>query len=855
MKRAKAILAGLVWCMLLLCNAWAENALIPVQNDGKAVWEAVEGAVEYQCIIVNAAGIVAGEATVETPEVYLVEGFRADIYPVFADGTQGAMLVTEYFGEPATELGGENGAGGAILDNPEDYIDWEYDAMWSDMLSYQVLDAIQPESVMMAADGSIQFTATAPNGTLMRFVGTNARYADGTLILAPGGKIVALDAIGRICAVRAEVAEGYADDYLQFPNAYTFTDATSVSSLAELYMASNMGGWPVSTWMQENSGAFSMMHFQPNFIAAEAEERNQQDIVLSALTVYYDETTFTTGVQEMALWADMYGSYLAGEPYDAGKEVFDEAAGIFDFYLMIRPALGNRLNPIVCSPEDAVYLSYSLVGLREGITSVGDFKDAQGNVVPKDSARVTAGSTVSVTVGKYTADVALPVLEAFTGAQTLHELTPYNNAEATGEVRALVVPIYWQDQAENATDEVLQRLRARLGRIVDENGVVTDYSQALTDAFSLSAYYDTASYGQHAITSFVTAWYPAPYAYQGEKEMQYVLEDTAFVKEIHAWLMKTYPDMDWTAFDRDADGLMDAVILLNVGTSAGDTMYMGTYGYAQMVSPGYTGENAGTPSRPNIKNYVGINVSFLESNTLIHEYAHGFGLVDYYDVRYSGIDAVGGYDMQSQNMGDWNAYSKYAVGWIQPQVVTEVPEGTGLEITIGALSDTGDAIVIPARGVAHDGPFGEYLLIDLMTDGGVNRYDAPVYGLKGVQGVRITHVNATMEKRVLTGTDGVEYPIGTIRYTNSYEGDGVYLLEVIQAGGSNTFTDLTKLRTQLSREDLFQTGDVFTATRYAEFLQNGCMDDGTPFGYRIEIVRVGTDETGACTATIRVVRE
>lgn len=42
-------------------------------------------------------------------------------------------------------------------------------------------------------------------------------------------------------------------------------------------------------------------------------------------------------------------------------------------------------------------------------------------------------------------DVQLPVVERFDGAQPLHELTPYDHATARGEVKALVIPVYWQD--------------------------------------------------------------------------------------------------------------------------------------------------------------------------------------------------------------------------------------------------------------------------------------------------------------------------------------------------------------------------------------------------------------------------
>lgn len=59
----------------------------------------------------------------------------------------------------------------------------------------------------------------------------------------------------------------------------------------------------------------------------------------------------------------------------------------------------------------------------------------------------------------------------------------------------------------------------------------------------------------------------------------------------------------------------------------------------------------------------------------------------------------------------------------------------------------------------------------------------------------------------------------------------------------------------LSKEDLFQAGDVFTAEAYSEFSPNGLMDDGSTFGYQVDIVRIAQDETDAYNAVIRVTRQ
>ena len=173
---------------------------------------------------------------------------------------------------------------------------------------------------------------------------------------------------------------------------------------------------------------------------------------------------------------------------------------------------------------------------------------------------------------------------------------------------------------------------------------------------------------------------------------------------------------------------------------------------------------------------------------------------------------------------------------------------------------TGDAIVIPAAGAQQDGtPFNEYILIDLFTDEGLHQYDAARCELEGAKGVRIYHVNSNMERRELTydlAGDTV-FPIGTIHVANDYkEPDrGQYLIELIQQGGNNTFTDLENLRTNLTGKDLFKAGDQFSAEKYDEFFYDGKMDDGMEFGYTVKVVSIETNEAGETTAVISVTRQ
>lgn len=837
MKNCCKILVCLCLVLVVLTACSGKNGpKLYVDEDGVVTWDAVANAVSYEGEVLDLDGKTQLSFSVDADScmTYMPSGGTLRIRAVFADGSTGPWGYAE-----AQKTRVQSG----------------FAVYYEDLQTYEVLKNVDWNSVENRSDGTIYFEAKAPNGGKMRFVGVGIAVSEKTLVVQPGGKLYALDAIGRICAMSVTMKDsGDTDNWFDFYGGYTFTDATKVESYEELYCGAG-ASIMASDFLAEGYEPTSCLDLQPNFIVIGASEGNTDAFTLSEITVYYDETTYNTGLLMMALSAESYGTHLEGDIYDPSKEIFSLEQGIYTFALVVVPDVSDTDEELTFNPlyDDPYGSGSRIYNIDSDKFIIGNLKNADGVVLDKNNAVLTYGCALEVTLGDYTMDVIVPVLKRLPNAQTLHELSPYSNATSLGQTNTLVIPIYWQDQPENATEETLQKLYAQLGLVVDENGNVTDHTAKDDTQYSLSDYFEAASYGLHSIRSFVTQWYAAPYNYANEMEYASPASAMDFISEIYDWLLATYPNMDWSSFDADSDGLLDSVILLNVGESSTDELYMDSFGYAVHVSMGYTAESAGTPEQPKIKDFVSVNSSFLDQpNVLIHEYSHGFGIVDYYDVTYSGIDAVGTFDLQSGNAGDWNAYSKYAVGWIEPTVVTDLKQGEYVDITIGAFAETGDAIVIPAAGTDFDGPFGEYLILDLFTDLGVNQYDAAAYGLSGVAGVRISHVNANMEQRTITGDDGVDYTIGTIHYANDFNADGKYLLEVIQAGGKNTFTNRENLRTNLCPEDLFVAGDVFNAEDYSEFLTDGCMDDGSAFGYTVEILRIERDTDGIPYAVLRI---
>ena len=70
----------------------------------------------------------------------------------------------------------------------------------------------------------------------------------------------------------------------------------------------------------------------------------------------------------------------------------------------------------------------------------------------------------------------------------------------------------------------------------------------------------------------------------------------------------------------------------------------------------------------------------------------------------------------------------------------------------------------------------------------------------------------------------------------------------------NTFTDPEGEGKVLTLNDLFYAGDSFSMESHGAFFADGRMDDGSEFGYIIEIVDIYEAE-GETFATVRITRQ
>ncbi len=871
---SKMLLCLLVIVTLVLpgCSAKEGNTVIPadsnyweqvitIDENGVARWNPIEGAVSYQVnVVFDYEGCPCSAATESTEDTFyqVPQGFCIHVSPVFEDGTQGDAMVSEYFGEydPSNDPYSE--------DEPDLYE--EYYGWLDGLETWDVVETLDRDSFRDGGDGYVYFEGKGPSGETVRFCGVDTELTDEGVLFHENGWIVALDGVGRIYSTDFIIKEGEPEDWISVFGGYTFDGSMHPTGLDEMIFMDGASD-PIHFFIHDDYDPINNeVIFEPCFLGCGVQAPHYRkgdytftsDVLVTGIRVLYTPATECTGFRKLMLFEDDYGAYIEGEKYDPGKEAFDPYNKINTFALVAIPDLAKDKNEESYDKIKQYPFSYG-ISLYPGMYKIGDLKDAAGKVLDKEKDPVTVGSTLTVEMGGKEYDVDLVVTPSYVGARTMHDLVPYGFPSGIGKRNALVIPIAWPDQPESATREIYDEFKSELGRVAElgKEDSTKDYSDKTPDKrYSLSKYMDVVSYGKFELDSYMTEWYTAPLDFS---EAHNMLFDEEFIDEMTDWLYATYPDVDWTQFDLDKNGYVDTVILLNAGERPDPNAYtIPTFEGAVEYRHTYGNEYAGTPERPTLINTIlTVNADLFDDNTLIHEFSHTFGLIDYYDVSYHGIDAVGEFDMQSGSNGDWNPYSKYSVGWIEPTVVRDLKSGESVDIEIGAFADTGDAIVIPAAGETLEPPFCEYMMVDLFTDTGVNPMSSTKrFNLGGACGVRMYHVDAVMERRDYVNKDFPDMtpcPIGTVHYGNNYKASGKYNLELIQAGGKNTFTDIKNPRTTLTKGDLFYAGSEFTLEKYSAFFDEGLFDYGQDFGYSIKVVSI-TGSGSDAKAVIRITR-
>lgn len=485
-------------------------------------------------------------------------------------------------------------------------------------------------------------------------------------------------------------------------------------------------------------------------------------------------------------------------------------------------------------PRTATNPTWTLSSEDDSIATVTQDGIVTAKKVGKTNIIATACDTSGVTSKCEVNVIAQQIDSAFkktSAAQTYSSLNPSYNLPSKGDQKVLVLPIYFSGDSGKATED---------NRKFIEQGFFGTDEECMWKSFK--SYMDTASYGQLHYSGHVANWYACEYT----KE-QVVNSDASIVQQIIADALgnfkTTNPNFDWTGYDNNNDEYVDQISVIYASDYVVDENNQTTNLWGFRWATDYTDGKSGLEPyaftwfslkfMKDFKMYGGVPEGGNNTRIIIHEHSHMLGLSDYYDTSYAGkVDYVGSYDMQSNNVMDWNTFSKFAVGWVEPYYLDETTMKTQktATITIGASAFTGECIVVKGSSW-NKSPFNEYIMIELLNArAGNNAYDG-LHTAKslGTGGIRIWHVDARQ----------------SVHNNNAYRPNKPHLLQLIQRGNVDTFGDIDG-RDTCMENDLFKSGNTFSIgshdgfTDYGPsfFINSNRFNDGSYLNYGISFDKV-----------------
>ena len=241
-------------------------------------------------------------------------------------------------------------------------------------------------------------------------------------------------------------------------------------------------------------------------------------------------------------------------------------------------------------------------------------------------------------------------------------------------------------------------------------------SQGTTGSFR--DLYIENSYGQFMPNSTIIGWFTAAEDYQNYGDG--APNGYSMVKQMIGQAIDEAEaqGVDWSVYDNDGDGYVDALNVLHAGQGAeeGNSSYVWSHKwnlgsearyYDGVVIDSYTIN----PEKQAAGN--GANPGMVHIGVLSHEFGHALGLPDLYDTDYtsSGIGTWGlmsGGSWGGNGSSPWYpahfcAWAKYTLGWVNPIVVSE---GT---LTVDLPNVEENAIVYRMNGTSSG---SEYFLFE-----------------------------------------------------------------------------------------------------------------------------------------------
>ena len=444
-----------------------------------------------------------------------------------------------------------------------------------------------------------------------------------------------------------------------------------------------------------------------------------------------------------------------------------------------------------------------------------------------DKAGNVAVYTITIRVG-----ITYSYLDTIVSQTVKTEDTGEANAmPSSGNVKVLVVPISFANESSSSISTIEACFNGNSTKLATE---------------SVSSYYQKSSYSKLNLSFDVySSWIQMP-----KKYTYYDSNIKELISYALSYVSKSY---DLSKYDSDSDGYIDSIWFIYDINYDSDTNYFWAWtSDLSSYSLSYNNKSVGKVAFASLE-FSDSSDSYYQSfneyqsgkytaRTYIHETGHLLGLEDYYDYDYDYSVGVShnmyGQSMMDENIGDLDAASKLLLGWVNPIVVSETDT-----VTIGSTTKSSDNVILISKNIESKKTiFTEYILLEFWTSDGLNEYDASQSFGTNAYGIRVLHLDATINyvngKATLTTGSRPSY----YKYNNT-DDDTKNFLETLAVNPSSIYNSRTKTYNVKNNVLFTDTTKVFGKDYYSSFTYN----DSTKLDFTFQI----TDLTST-SATIQI---
>lgn len=375
-----------------------------------------------------------------------------------------------------------------------------------------------------------------------------------------------------------------------------------------------------------------------------------------------------------------------------------------------------------------------------------------------------------------------------------------------------------------------------------ENAILSDGGPSAKLPFdSVRNYYQRASQGKLNIGGDVVGWVQmdkdrGEYGANPNNLKQHQL---ALLEMFSEALGKIDATTDFSQYDNDNDGDIDGLVVLYAGKPEGWGDFFWAYRWTFFIPEANDVKFDGKSLEQFVFQFVEKRPNGdYDAKVLVHEMGHLLGLNDYYDycpthrfnanqcsptITDPGPDGgTGRFDMMDGNWGNHNAYSRWLMDWISPQVIGAGEHmielrPSGLGTPRADRNDPQDAVaVFPVLDAASDGsaPAREMFLVEYRKNVG-NDSLIPIK-----EGIVIWHLAATQS----------DAPLNSV-FDNSYTTPKQ--LRFVRSGSVSDFS----FSGEAQAADFFISGDVFGPSTTPASASH----DGGPTGVKITVIEFDGD--------------